>query len=284
MNQLYPVYTAVANPPETVCQELSSEVFDYPFFNDGARVCKTTNRATHTLQPATVPAEEEQLALNGLIFHISHCGSTLLGRLLQQMDRVRVVSETEAINGLLLSKALHGIDDEVIIEKLRAIAGLYRQKSDGKAHVVFKLTSWNVYFLPLFQRAFPGVPWVFLDREDKALTASLLQASGGFMDWLNHPVDVVRKHFLSPGSVVRSVEEYLANMIAGHRFHASSNKNEDGRYGEYPAFLEDYPAIITHFGLSPTAQEANAMKDALRYDAKSLEKILWQDVQANEWR
>ncbi len=279
MNKLYPIYTAVKNLPETVCQELSEEVFDYPFFNDGARLCKTDNLATPILQPGTVPAEEEQLALNGLIFHTSHCGSTLLCRLLQQIGSVRVVSETEAINGLLLSKALHGIDDEVIIEKLQAIAGLYRQKSDGKAQVVFKLTSWNVYFLPIFQRAFPGVPWIYLDRDDKALTATLLETTGGFIDWWNHPVDIVRKHFLPPAKAVRSKEEFVAEMIAGHRFHATTNKDENGLFFSYPEFLASYAAIVAHFGLPTTEQEAKDMQEMLQYDAKSVEKILWKDMQ-----
>ena len=49
---------------------------------------------------------------------------------------------------------------------LRAMIAAFTGRLGGEnRHCVVKLDSWHVLALPLFRRAFPQVPWVFLYRD-----------------------------------------------------------------------------------------------------------------------
>ncbi len=99
-----PVYTSVSLDPFVRCQYLTKAAFDHPFFNDGVYHPKD-----QWIQPIDLLLEDlahypgPKMEVKGFIFHTAHCGSTLLGRMLGVSENVQVVSETEAMNGLLRS-------------------------------------------------------------------------------------------------------------------------------------------------------------------------------------
>jgi hypothetical protein len=280
MKKIYPVYTSIENKPNTICQNLDEIVFEYPFFNEG--VTETTRLEAKerydldALELEKIENEEESLELKGWIFHVSHCGSTLLSKILSQIQNVRVVSETEAINGLLLSKQLYAIPDEAIKEQLRKMVRCYQQKTDGKEYLIFKMTSWNVYFLKLMVEVFPEVKWIFLDRETESLVRSLMKKDGGFITWWDHPVDVIRKHFIESGKEIKDKEAYLREIIRGHRSSAISQKGSENLFLEYPQFIERYQEIFDYFELKPTKEELNNIKEMMNYDSKSTNNVLWK--------
>ena len=276
MTNIYPIITIVSKEPEKIGGELPEEVFNYPFFNEGVSQARTHQKKKYNLDSIKIEETDKQLELKGLIFHVSHCGSTLLSRMMGQLEKVKVVSETEAINGLLLSKLFYGLKDEVIINYLKKIVHLYQQEVPNQQYLILKLTSWNIYMIPLFKQAFPGVKWIFLDRETDALLASLKRSDGGFIDWWEYPVDVLRKHFIEGGRVINNKDEYLKELVRGHRRHAKTNIDDNGLFLQYPAFIAQYEEILHHFELNFPFHEVAQSKEILKYDSKSKERVLWE--------
>ena len=151
-HKLFPIHTIIAEVPITHCRSLPAKVFDYPFFNEGVQEIR--KKQHHVAYPTLDDIKEtdlkDQLVLKGFIFHTSHCGSTLLARMLQTSDQIRVVSEPEAINGLLLSYVLHKLPKNDVQQQLQKIIDSYRQPLGDETRVIFKFTSWNVFMIDQF--------------------------------------------------------------------------------------------------------------------------------------
>jgi hypothetical protein len=103
-----------------------------------------------------------------------------------------------------------------------------------------------------------------------------MNADGGFIEWWDHPVDHLRKHFIETGITINNKEDYIREMIKGHRLHANDHKNRRGLFLNYPQFIEDYEKIINHFELVATEEDIINSKKILVYDSKSMEKKNWR--------
>jgi hypothetical protein len=117
-------------------------------------------------QPGLQPA--------GFIFHMSRCGSTLICQMLASLTRNIVISEAEPIDTILRAHIRDvKITDEQRIQWLHWIVGAlgWRRHPEEK-HLFIKFDCWHALFLPLIERAFPGVPWVFVYREPLEVLAS----------------------------------------------------------------------------------------------------------------
>lgn len=275
MDKYFPVYTSVEEVPKTICCKLDERIFNYPFFNEGISYSKLSSSEVFDNVFKEDFAKDDILNINGFIFNVSHCGSTLLCRMLNQVKNIRVVSETEAINGILLSKIFYGLSDEETVSHLRKIVNSYRQNSISKNGVIFKLSSWNVYFINLFLYAFPEVKWIFLDRDLHELTNSLLKADNGFVQWWDHPVDKLRKWFIGTSTEGMNKRDYIEKMIELHRTHALNHKNSASLFLRYPQFLSQYQNILDHLEISASNEEKAASIKMTYYDSKSLEKKPW---------
>lgn len=263
MEQLvFPYYTTVTNPSETVYRLLTREAFRYPFFDEGVR--ETKGRV------ASLPPQLDQvsqLRISGFIFHTAHCGSTLLGRMLGSSGRVRVVSETEAINGLFLAHIFHPFQEMELVQRLRQVVEAYRPAFSGEEFLVCKLTSWNVFFIDVFRQAFPEVPMLYIDRDTDEVVQSLLRSGNGFVQWWDHPTDTLRNYFLGDTECT-SQEDFLRKMVEGKRM-AAAHQAEHLMQLQYPGFWEQFSRITEQFCLSFAEEEELAAFECLKYDAKS---------------
>ncbi|WP_425636005.1 hypothetical protein ACPUEN_11450 [Algoriphagus yeomjeoni] len=275
----FPIYTTISDTPTPYCEEIDPEVFLYPFFNQGVSAKRKafTDRKTSTLGESLLPREEGLLPIRGFIFHTAHCGSTLLGRMIGSSPQVRMISEPEAINGLLLSYLMHQITEAQALNQLKQIIEAYAISGDGKKSIIFKLTSWNVFLIQLFQKLYPSSPWIYIDRETEELVKILTKEDGGFIDWWHHPVDILRKHFVE-SSICEDQESYLRHMIEGHRKNALAAKNSNALLINYPDFLTAFPEILAHFQLTFSSEEmANAL-DFQRFESKQFDPILFEPI------
>lgn len=263
----FPFYTSVAPQPETMYRILPISVFDAPFFNEAP------TGVVHT-KSADDSGCENLLPLTGFVFHSAHCGSTLLSRMFSHSGAVRTINETDAINGLLLSYHLHDLDEDGVIHLLQKIVSEYLVLPGSCRHAVFKLSSWNVFFLPLFQKAFPKVPWIYLHREEDALISSLLRSGKGFVTWYDLPADLMVRAFIPREIPLATKEDYLRQMSRMQMDIALRHQAQDGLLLRYPDFLEEFStSILPHFGIALNDTEAAAAMDMLRYDAKSGEPL-----------
>jgi len=274
--KIFPVYTTVEANPFTILKVMENAVFQYPFFNEGVTHCKKveTDFRVYSLDDIGNGIELNVLPVRGLIFHTSHCGSTLLSRMLGILPGVRVVSETEAINGLLLSYLLYQLPEAEVMLHLKKIINAYRQPFSGDCSLIFKLSSWNVFFIHFFQRLFPGVPWIFIDRNQDEIIRSLVKLGGGFADWWHYPADIIWRSFLGPDELVTTKEEYLVKMVQMHRFCAIQNNHNSGCFLQYPQFIEQFSGVILpHLQLQFTEEEIRPALEMTRFQAKILEKV-----------
>ena len=201
---------------------------------------------------------------SGFVFHMGRCGSTLTSRLLASSDRFLVLSEPDAIVGLL--DAPGAVGDEERRSWLRAlILALGQPSRPSESRYVVKFTSFHVFHLELILELFPNTPWVFLSREPDAVLRSMLSQPTGFM--LMDP-STVSSYLGSPPHEVAALApgEYVARFLAG-MLAVPARRLDDLRSGR--ARLVDYRSlpgavwteIAPFFGIEPTRAEVTRMAE-----------------------
>jgi len=263
-----------------VCEKLPVEVFDYPFFNDAAPLLRERDtRKIIVLNEEYDFQNSEQLKLKGFIFHTSHCGSTLLANMIGVSKKTRVVSETEAINGLLLSTVFYNLEEKTLLQSLRIIIEAYLQPLGEAEQVVFKLTSWNIFFIELFQKVFPKVPWIFIDRKTEEVVQSLLKSDRGFVEWFYHPTTLLQEYFLGEKAQHQSFENYILAMVEAHKSYAETFRFGKNLFVEYPSFPSEFESkILPYFNLKYSEKELEAVEEIKKYDAKNIYKTVYSNL------
>jgi hypothetical protein len=275
----FPVYTTVAPAPDTICEVVGAAAFDYPFFNDGVvhSRAQLTERKTYKLVDLDTSDAAGLLEIKGFIFHTAHCGSTLLSKMLSKLPKVRVVSETEAINGLLLSALLYDLPEATVLNDLKRIIDAYRQPIHDEQYLIFKMTSWNVFLVHLFQKLNPDTNWIYIDRDTEDTVQSLLKSGRGFVDWYNHPVDSMRRCFLSDTDIYENQEGYIRLMLLKHRHFAQQGKNEKSCFVDYPDFIAEYESVILpHFNLDYSKADIALSLEMTKFESKQYKEVAFK--------
>jgi hypothetical protein len=132
-------------------KQLSDDVFKHAFFDEGV--------SGNTLQLLHESVDIDNIELPSLydkpdvlIFHISHCGSSLLGQLLKTKNNFRVIGEPEVINTILLQQVLtENTPDALCIQRLYKATYLLLNAQRSKPGLnAIKLSSWNIFLYSLF--------------------------------------------------------------------------------------------------------------------------------------
>ena len=126
------------------------------------------------------------VAPSGFIFHMSRCGSTLLGNVLGGTPRHLVINQPGSLQDGIwtyltkdwaetadLKKG--AVSDDVLSICRDLICLNLRRRSSSPLRGFIKFRSWAVLFLPLIRRAFPDVPCLFLYRDPNDVLASTMQ-------------------------------------------------------------------------------------------------------------
>jgi hypothetical protein len=202
---------------------------------------------------------------SGFIFHMSRCGSTLVSQMLAALPENVVISEAAPIDAVL---QLRFTDDDTHVRLLRAMVGAFARKRTGRErHCFIKLDSWHTLALPLFRRAFPSVPWIFLYREPGEVIASQLQQRG---------IQTVPE-YISPAMFgleaipLEAPEDYCARVF-GKTCEAVLEPFAQGggllvNYAELPGAL--WTKIMPHFGVDLAQSDRAAMAERAVRDSKS---------------
>lgn len=245
-----------------------------PFYEDSVRQalrlplnCLARHRTLLTDLPAAI-AQTPSLRPNGFIFHMSRCGSTLTTQMLATDARNLVVSEAAPIDFVLrLNPGTGSQALEMHAALLTAMVGaLGQRRSAEQARYFIKLDSWHTLALPLFRRAFPDVPWIFLYREPAAVLASQMRERG---------IQMVPE-FLPPALFGLSDADTIDSaaycaQVLGRTCEAMVEPcaRAEGRlvnYRDLPQALWD--SILPHFAIAATAQDRERMAAAAQFDAK----------------
>ena len=267
------VYTGTGEP--VVEWALIDEPLCDPFFETTAdrAMRRPFNElfARRTAMSAVEALEEcgGGIAPAGFVFHMSRCGSTLVSQMLARLRSAVVLSEPQPIDALLrLRRRMTGAEEErTLAAWLRAMVGALGRPHAGEQHLFVKFHAWHVLELPFIARAFPGVPWVFVFREPRAVLRSQAREPGaelvaGTIDPGYVGIAADAAHLVSP-------DEYGARVLAAFcdaALHGASIGT--GAFVDY-ASLPD--AVISQllplFGVSP-GDDAARMRDVTERDSK----------------
>lgn len=185
-------------------------------------------------------------APDGFIFHMSRCGSTLVARLLAALPDSYAANEPEPLDALL--RAAGTAPEEIQVAALRAMVGALGRRPSRRWFL--KLSAWPALALPLFRRAFPDVPWLFVHRDPAAVLASQLTMRG---TELEPAITSPALYGIDPATPL-SEEDYCAMALA--RICEAALAADGGLFVGHEDLPEAfYSRILAHFGIG--ADEAD---------------------------
>jgi hypothetical protein len=231
--------------------------FDDPFWTESAnRLMADPFRLLfqHTGTLADLERHAEQhpgIAPSGFIFHLSRCGSTLVGRALASMPGGRVLSEPLPLDQMMRAMSDRPFDEQVLAARwmLQALAPV---KSDDVRHLVVKLDCWHIPFFPVLRAAFPDVPWIFLSREPAEVMVSHDRQYGAQMI----PGALPNAQLQVPAGE-HSLIEHGAHVLAGFLRSAVQYHHDGGLLVDYTELPDALATrIAPHFGLDGVVPES----------------------------
>jgi hypothetical protein len=230
-----------------------------------------TLRSRAEIQPGLEPA--------GLIFHMSRCGSTLVSQVLSGSLENVVISEAPALDSLLRGGAQ--VDCDQRIAWIRWIVSALGQQRTGQETACFiKLDCWHVPYLPLLQKAFPEVPWIFLYRDPVEVLAShevvpALWRVPGLLDPELIGMDLAGVRLMDPLEYCARV---LGKICEGALSFRSDRLGRFVNYSELPEAL--WTTIGSHFGMALAAADIAVMRKKAQFNAKVPQRHFEGDSQA----
>lgn len=210
------------------------------------------------------------LTLNGLIFHMSRCGSTLCAQALAALDDTVVLSEPACFDALIHWRINSGSGDKNLqsrrLQDLLAALGQARRLSDRRLFV--KTDCWHIRHIDGLLAAFPGVPWIFLYRDpvevlvSQARLPGMINIPGVLMEHgLKPPEDLLIKPLAHAGWVLGQVLECAYQALQSHEGGLPVN------YRELPMALET--RIANHFRLNLDENSLAAVRNVYNANAKN---------------
>lgn len=113
---------------------------------------------------------------DGLVLHMSRCGSTLVARMLTARGDTLAVSEPAPVDTAVRAVAAGRAGAELVGDVVSAIGGLC-----GRRRYVVKCDAWTVLDAEVLEAALPGVPWVFVHRDPVEVLMSHVARRGYHM-------------------------------------------------------------------------------------------------------
>jgi hypothetical protein len=212
-----------------------------------------------------------------LIFHLSRCGSTLVSRLLATHPETLVISEPKPLNALLMAGPPE-LDAERQARLLRLLVrALGRCRTGHERHYVLKLSSWNVTRLPLFRRAFPEAPLVWLQRAPVEIMASIMADPPGWMQ-LRHVPSQAEALFGIPaaGGTGLDAEQFCARALAAMLVAARGTEDAGALVVDYRELPDAVWQRVAPFaGIALDAVETRRMREEARYYSKDTARHLF---------
>jgi hypothetical protein len=219
----------------------------------------------------------------GFIFHLSRCGSTLVSQMLAAVADNVVVSEAGPINAVVEARRTRpDLGDAEHAAWLRWMIGALGQPRGGnERHFFVKLDSWHALALPLFRRAFPEVPWIFLYRDPVEVLVSQLKRRGMHM-----VPGLIDPNLLGLTASQASLvpEQYCAQVLEricdGVLREYTPDTARLVNYRQLPAAL--WTGVLPRFRVPCSDGDRAVMAETARYDAKSPDRTFSSDSAAKQ--
>ena len=123
---------------------------------------------------------------NGFIFHISRCGSTLIGNLFRRHPEVLAHSEPKILSDLLTE--INPQNRTFVMRMYQGIVNALSQpRREAERHFVIKQSSFDTCYAPLIAEAYPNTPRILVYRDPIEV---LISNYDGMQSWLSIPKDL----------------------------------------------------------------------------------------------
>ena len=215
----------------------------------------------HDRQPGVPPT--------GFIFHMSRCGSTLVSQMFAALESTVVISEAPPIDQVLRAQFQNAaVEEAVRVRWLRGVISALGRRGTGRERRFFvKFDSWHVLQLPLIVKAFPQVPWIFLQRDPVEVMVSQSRQCGTQM-----MPGVIAPEWLGLKTAgFASLEEYcaqvLGNQCAAAAAHHACGRGRLVHYRELPEAVTG--SLLKFFGMECSDEEISLMRHAAQFNAKT---------------
>ncbi len=207
--------------------------------------------------------------VSGIVFHMSRCGSTLMGRQLAALERNIVASEPQPMDDVLGAQdRLPGLPRAIEVGWVRAMAASLGQPRNGEEAFYLKADCWNIHRFDLLREAFPETPWVFLYRDQVEVMVSQARIPAAWTvpglvsparlqlawsDWMPAELDVYRARALAGicAAGLRAAQQASGGLLVN--------------YSELPEAM--YGRLLRHFGLRE--EDVPPMRQAAQQNAKA---------------
>jgi hypothetical protein len=218
-----------------------------------------------------VAPTQASVPIKGFIFHMSRCGSTLISQMLAAEPANIVLSEAAPIDDILRAQyRLPDLPGPQRIAWLQAMVKVLAwQRQATEQHAFIKFDCWHVMFLPLIQRAFPEVPWIFLYREPLEVLVSQAGHMGGQMvpgvlepglfGW--DAATLSQMHFSEYGARV------LARICETALQQTQNGRGRLVNYRQLPEAI--WPELLAYWKVDFTPGQHDRMRAAARLNAKN---------------
>lgn len=219
-----------------------------PFFEETWRKVRVLpfNRLMRCATPlAAIEAFADAPSPDGLVFHMSRCGSTLVGQMLGAEPDHIVVCEPPVLDSMIQLAGYGQVPPRMI----RAMAGaLTRDRGEGVRHRFLKLDAWHAFVLPLLRGLWPEVPWVFLYRDPVEVLVSQQRRAGMHVRPGVLPLDAYGID-AAEGAAAGDYAAWILDRICRAAADAVDAECLLLNYSELPGALTG--AILPHFGVIP---------------------------------
>lgn len=245
-------------------KQVDESAYNYAFIDEGIAKIMAAQQDVN-LDDIQLPAEPTSPQV--LVFHLSHCGSSLLVQLLKKKAESAVWGEPELINTILLEQLLQQhTNDQLVMTRLQkayTLLGLQRFNA-------IKLSSWNLFNVHLIKKAFPLALCIYIHRHPVEVLHSLLREPNGFATWNKHGAPLIASHLLElPVKSIHALteHEYLARMLCLHMKHAVLLIASGAHVLMYPKWVNEFPQCLANVVKFDDA-EMQVCFQQLKLDAK----------------
>lgn len=164
----------------------------------------------------------EAVPVAGFIFHISHCGSTLVSNAARAAAGALVISEAGPLSRMFapyrtgLWPYPEHEWEAARARLLRAMTKVYAQRrGTGERRLIIKFISWNILSLAVVRRLWPDVPTLIVVRDPIEVAVATLAEPTMWMRLRECPIEASMLFGWTMAEVqAMSREEYVARAIA----------------------------------------------------------------------
>lgn len=264
-------YPVVARSDKLWWRFFGDKRFSEPFFYDSVSRLNRDKRPCVQTAFNALDTFENSLSPTAFVFHTSRCGSTLLSQLFASLSSCIVMSEPTIIDSYL--SLYHAQPEQSGAEKtLRQLVGALGQKRFAEErHFFIKLDSWHIKSLPLFRKAFPDTPFIFMYRKPEEILASHQRQRGpqmvpGLVDPALLDLD---SEPLEPGEF----DKYCVKVLR-HFYKAACDQAEELillNYSQLPQIV--WTDLLDLFSIAPSPAELESMKNRSGSHSKNAAKF-----------